>query len=422
MSLFSITVNTDVDTEVFIDEADAKTYYNPRWKNPRTNTGYFFVERDTTFTVTYLEDNPAGDNIRLNITLTPYRLQADGSYVSALENALFHPMMGHNSSYVEPDYIYYCTDGTFHPQSECSLNSNYSTKPGAVLYTRETLKPGESATFTIPFDRFGDDADLMYEVEASISYPKSDGSSSSSYRYTRVILDEEAVAQMRAEQSGAVKPETPVATTVTYSDWAAQDILDAVSYGYIYGTDSGKPAVTDLLGSDYTKAITRAQFASIAVRLYETRLAMDGIDGTIPVATGDDVFADSQSNEAIAKAYNLGILGGYNSASTRAGIYVGPDDLITREQASTMLTRLMAKLDEDLGRSMLDRMTGVTLPFVDTISDWALDSVETVYKAGVMNGTSGTTFSAKSNYTIEQSIVTVMRISEWSMMGGDFDY
>ena len=39
-----------------------------------------------------------------------------------------------------------------------------------------------------------------------------------------------------------------------------------------------------------------------------------------------------------------------------------------------------------------------------------------------MNGTSGTTFSAKDNYTIEQSIVTVMRISEWSMMGGDFDY
>ena len=43
--------------------------------------------------------------------------------------------------------------------------------------------------------------------------------------------------------------ETPVATTVTYSDWAAQDILDAVSYGYIDGTDSGEPAVTDLLGS-----------------------------------------------------------------------------------------------------------------------------------------------------------------------------
>lgn len=223
-------------------------------------------------------------------------------------------------------------------------------------------------------------------------------------------------------ETPVTEPETPDATTVTYSDWAAQDILNAVSYGYIDGTDSGKPAVTDLLGSNFTAAITRGQFASIAVRLYETRLAMDGLNGEIAVNPGDDVFADSQGNEAIAKAYNIGILGGYNSASTRAGIYVGPNDLITREQAATMLARLMAKLDEDLGRSMLDRMTGVTLPFVDTIADWALNSVETVYEAGVMNGTSGTTFSPKNNYTIEQSIVTVMRISEWSMMGGDFDY
>ena len=223
-------------------------------------------------------------------------------------------------------------------------------------------------------------------------------------------------------ETPVTEPETPVATTITYSDWAAQDILNAVSYGYIDGTDSGDPAVTDLLGSNFTAAITRGQFASIAVRLYETRLAMDGIDGTIPVATGDDVFADSTGDTNMAKAYNLGIVGGYNSADSRSGVYVGPNDLITREQAATMLARLMAKLDEDLGRSMLDRMTGVTLPFVDTISDWALDSVETVYEAGVMNGTSGTTFSAKDNYTIEQSIVTVMRISEWSMMGGDFDY
>ena len=219
-----------------------------------------------------------------------------------------------------------------------------------------------------------------------------------------------------------VEPETPAATTVTYSDWAAQDIMNAVSYGYIDGTDSGDPAITDLLGSNFTAAITRGQFASIAVRLYETRLAMDGLNGEIAVNSGDDVFADCSGNGAIAKAYNLGILGGYNNADSRSGVYVGPNDLITREQAATMLARLMARLDEDLDRSMLDRMTGVTLPFVDTIADWALDSVETVYEAGVMNGTSGTTFSASDPYTIEQSIVTIMRISEWSMMGGDFDY
>lgn len=219
-------------------------------------------------------------------------------------------------------------------------------------------------------------------------------------------------------ETPVTEPETPVATSVTYSDWAKQDIMDAVSYGYIDGTGSGnKPAVTDLLGSDYTRAITRGQFAAIAVKFYETRLAMDGLNGTIPVATGDDVFADSVGNTDMAKAYNLGILSGYNSADSRSGIYVGPDDLITREQAATMLARLMERIETALDRHMLDRMTGVTLPFADTIADWALDSVETVYEAGVMYGTSGTTFSAKANYTIEQSVVTIMRISEWSMMG-----
>ena len=219
-------------------------------------------------------------------------------------------------------------------------------------------------------------------------------------------------------ETPVTEPETPVATSVTYSDWAKQDIKDAVGCGYIDGTGSGnEPAITDLLGSDYTRAITRGQFAAIAVRLYETRLAIDGLNGEIGVNPGDDVFADSTGNEAIAKAYNLGILSGYNPADSRSGVYVGPDDLITREQAATMLARLMERLDEGLDRSMLDRITGVTLPFVDTISNWALDSVETVYEAGIMYGTSGTTFSAKDNYTIEQSIVTIMRISEWSMMG-----
>ena len=222
-------------------------------------------------------------------------------------------------------------------------------------------------------------------------------------------------------ETPVTEPETPVATTVTYSDWAKQDIMDAVSYGYIDGTDSGKPAVTELLGSDYTKAITRGQFAALAVRFYEAHMALysnDGLDHTITVNPGDDVFADSQGDVNIAKAYNLGILSGYNSADSRSGVSVGPNDNITREQAATMLARLMAIVDEDRGRSMMDYVDyDITLPFTDSISDWAVDNIKVVYDTGVMTGTSGTTFSGSANYTIEQSIVTLMRIDEWATMG-----
>ena len=230
-------------------------------------------------------------------------------------------------------------------------------------------------------------------------------------------------------ETPVTEPETPVVDTdaneVTYSNWATEDIITAIRMGYldddpdVFGY---QPAVTDLLGSDYTKAITRGQFAALAIRYYETLMSdITGEDYTIPVATGDDVFANSTGNEAIAKAFTLGILGGYNSADTRSGVYVGPNDNITREQAATMLTRLMECLIDDfdsVGRTGWTVWYADNLPFTDTISDWAYDGVRAVYGVGAMTGTTSTTFSAKSPYTIEQSIVTIMRIDgNWARAG-----
>lgn len=221
-------------------------------------------------------------------------------------------------------------------------------------------------------------------------------------------------------ETPVTEPEAPAATTVTYSDWAESAIMYAGGMDYLDTlTGSNAPAVTDLLGADFTKAITRGQFAALSVRFYEE--FMSGYNDetvTIPVATGDDVFADSVGNEAMAKAYNLGILGGYNSAPTRAGISVGPNDMITREQAATMLTRLMRIIDENTGRNIYQYTDFDTnLPFTDSISDWALDSVKAAYYWGIMSGTSGTTFDANSPYTIEQSVVTIVRIDQWGVMG-----
>ena len=230
-------------------------------------------------------------------------------------------------------------------------------------------------------------------------------------------------------ETPVTEPETPVvdtdATSVTYSNWAAEDIITAISMGYLDDDPNVfgyQPAVTDLLGSDYTRAITRGQFAALAIRYYETLMSdITGEDYTIPVNSGDDVFADSTGNTDMAKAYTLGILGGYNSADTRAGVYVGPNDNITREQAATMLTRLMEKLIvafDSVGRTGWTVWYADNLPFTDEIADWAYDGVRAVYGVGAMTGTTGTTFSAKSPYTIEQSIVTIMRIdNNWARAG-----
>ena len=230
-------------------------------------------------------------------------------------------------------------------------------------------------------------------------------------------------------ETPVTEPETPVvdtdATSVTYSNWAAEDIITAISMGYldddpdVFGY---QPAVTDLLGSDYTRAITRGQFAALAIRYYETLMGdITGEDYTIPVNSGDDMFADCSGDTNMAKAFNLGILGGYNNADTRAGVYVGPNDNITREQAATMLTRMMECLIDDfdsVGRTGWTVWYTDNLPFTDEIADWAYDGVRAVYGVGAMTGTTSTTFSAKSPYTIEQSIVTIMRIDgNWARAG-----
>ena len=230
-------------------------------------------------------------------------------------------------------------------------------------------------------------------------------------------------------ETPVTEPETPVVDTnadeVTYSAWAEEDIINAISMGYLDDDPDAfgyQPAVTDLLGSNYTCAITRGQFAALAIRYYETLMSdITGENYTIPVNSGDDVFADCSGDENMAKAFNLGILGGYNSAPDRSGVYVGPNDNITREQAATMLTRMMECLIDDfdsVGRTGWTVWYADNLPFTDEIADWALDGVRAVYGVGAMTGTTSTTFSPKSNYTIEQSIVTLMRIdNNWARAG-----
>lgn len=186
-----------------------------------------------------------------------------------------------------------------------------------------------------------------------------------------------------------VEPEEPVQAIV--SDWAQNYVSTAEAKGFL---------PDDVFGNDYTENITRAQFAALAVKTYET------IHGSaVPYRLVS--FADCSNNVAVIKAHNLGLLQGYNTASTHSGIYIGPNDPITREQAAAMLARLAEALGKPLNAS-------TSTPFTDAVSDWARDSVAKVYNAGIMTGTSSTTFSAKSNYTIEQSIVTMVRMANYA--------
>ena len=140
------------------------------------------------------------------------------------------------------------------------------------------------------------------------------------------------------------------------------------------------------------QAATRAEFASLAVTLYET------VTGSV-IETAANPFTDTTDINAI-KAAAIGVTTGTTSTT------FSPDVDLTREQAATMLSRLA----NAIGRPL----TQETATFNDNadIASWAFDAVGQMQVTGIMGGVGDNTFSPQGPYTREQSIMTIMRLYE----------
>ena len=170
---------------------------------------------------------------------------------------------------------------------------------------------------------------------------------------------------------------------ITVSNWSKDIVTEAIDANIV-------PKAS--LGIDYTKAITRAQFCAIATQLYET------VTGKTLTASGS---FDDTNDTNVLKMASIGVINGYGNGK------FGPDDKLTRAQAATILTRLSEALGKD--------MTEGNPQFTDIAANhWARTFVNKCYKAGIMLGTSDTTFSPNASYTIEQSIVTMVRTMEYT--------
>lgn len=167
--------------------------------------------------------------------------------------------------------------------------------------------------------------------------------------------------------------------TLTVSDWAQEEVTSAQKAGII----------PEDLPSDYTQGITRAQFCHLGVALYETVMEKE-ITGRIQFSDTDDLNVEKM-------AY-LGVVGGIGNNK------FNPDSTITRQEAATILARLA----ETMGMELSEDKT----PFTDVTSDWALSGVAKAYNAGIMNGTGNGLFNPLGIYTVEQSVVTMLRLYE----------
>lgn len=215
--------------------------------------------------------------------------------------------------------------------------------------------------------------------------------------------------------------------------WAADLVARAVEENLVPECLSGK---------DLRKNITRAEFAAMAVKLYE---AMSLEKAELPTY---NPFEDTNDPEVL-KAFELGIVSGM-TANTFCG-----DEPVTREQAATMLSsvykvqRIRTKgayylmwltgqywgdttpennndnygLPPDQTSNMLGTVYNRLFGDLDTskavlfsdhteISDWAQESVYFMESHGVIKGVGNHRFAPKANAQAQAALVMAIQMME----------
>ena len=146
----------------------------------------------------------------------------------------------------------------------------------------------------------------------------------------------------------------------------------------------------------YTTNATRADFAALAVALYER------VAGEI---TGRVMFTDT-TDVNVQKAAYIGVDTGVGNNR------FDPQGRLTREQGAVMLVRLAEIMGHPLPATAFSSRGVIEAEFFDgrEVSDWAIDSILRVSTAGVMSSSSIFRFDPQGAFTREEAIVAMMRL------------
>lgn len=172
------------------------------------------------------------------------------------------------------------------------------------------------------------------------------------------------------------------------SGWAQSGANDALQEGLVDAA---------LLGGDYTKACTRLQFCSVAVRLTEK------MTGKAITPAPASTFTDTQ-NEYVLKAYAAGITSGTSETT------FSPDATLNRQQMAAFIYRALqyVKANSDI---LYTPYTSKLASYTDNgqLSSWAQEPMAFMNALGLISGTSATTLSPDSNCTVEQALIVAER-------------
>ena len=144
---------------------------------------------------------------------------------------------------------------------------------------------------------------------------------------------------------------------------------------------------------NYTAFITREEFCELIFNY------INNFSDGLTAIYAENPFTDTD-NAHIGVLNALGIINGKSKTE------FAPNDYLTREEAATIIYRLIDKIYPDWVA------TEIYFDFADSsqISDWAMNNIQFICNMGIMKGVEDNKFAPKDNYTTEQAIVTLVRV------------
>ena len=168
-----------------------------------------------------------------------------------------------------------------------------------------------------------------------------------------------------------------------HSQWAEESLVSADEAGLLPNFFADR---------DLTANISRIDFCHLAYKMLEQK-------SLISENNVKSSFADTDDKEVTFLA-NSGIING------RSETEFAPNDDITREEAAVILTNTAEFMGVKEDIALFDTV----FSDYDTVSDWAKESVRKMDSLGIMRGVGDNNFSPKSNYTMEQSAITMLKL------------
>jgi hypothetical protein len=215
-------------------------------------------------------------------------------------------------------------------------------------------------------------------------------SANEGYEIVDVLVDGKSVGEVNeytlekvtAKHTIEVKTQK-VSMLENVDGWVKEEIALAEEKGLIPET---------FVKKDASKAISRADFCAVAVKLYEA------LTGNKVEAVTNNPFYDTK-DEYVLKAYNVGITKGVSE--TEFG-----NSTITREQMATMISRGLMKAGIN---TIIDLENITKFTDDDEMHDWGRPSVYFMAKEDIIKGVGDNKFNPLGEAKIEEALAISLR-------------